>query len=140
MHVCLERIRINEPERYKKIIDRASYRSKMSRRRKTRNDLRKEVKDLEDDLIKARVRQVACINSKAMQFNAKCRDLYLQGTKQLAFISNLKKRIRTKKATMRDYEKELAEYEKTKKRNVPAKKYKKEATSSESSEDDAVST
>ena len=55
VHVCLERIRINEPERYKKIIDRASYRSKMSRRRRTRNDLRKEVKDLEADLIKARV-------------------------------------------------------------------------------------
>ena len=74
-----------------------------------------------------------------MQVNAKCCDLYLQGTKQHGFISNLKKRIRTKKATVRDYEKELAEYEKTKKRNVPAKKYKKEETSSESSEDDAVS-
>ena len=56
--VCLERIRISDPQRYKQIIDRAALRGKMSRRRKQILKNRKAVNDLEKELEEARVSEI----------------------------------------------------------------------------------
>ena len=63
VHVCLERIRVNDLSRYKDIIARASLRGKISRRRKMIIKYREAVADLKEDLNKAKVTQCN-VNSK----------------------------------------------------------------------------
>ena len=55
VHVCLERVRISDPPRYKEIIARCSLRGKISRRRKMILKYRSAVAELVEDLEKAKV-------------------------------------------------------------------------------------
>lgn len=65
--------------------------------------------------------------------------LLLQNTKRKAAIAALKQSLATKRATLKKYEKEVEEYEKTKKRKVEPKTYKtKTPTSTSGSDDEAT--
>ena len=55
VHVCLERIRLTNPERYKEIIKRAALRGRVSRKRRSVWKYRTALQELGVDLAKAKV-------------------------------------------------------------------------------------